>query len=132
MDKKKRLWKPLITILLLIVLSGGLAYAYRAFGVATWQTLDVSKLTQLAQTGAIYDRNGEYVTTLVGRENRTVIALDSLSQHVVDAFLAAEDLRFYKHPGFDITRILGAALTNARAGGFAQGASTISQQLIKL
>lgn len=49
-----------------------------------------------------------------------------------DAFLAAEDLRFYKHPGFDLIRIAGAATANLRSGGFGQGASTITQQLVKL
>ncbi|MBR4080306.1 MAG: PBP1A family penicillin-binding protein, partial [Clostridia bacterium] len=86
----------------------------------------------LAQTGAIYDSQGNYVTTLVGTENRTVIDTSALPRHVVDAFLAAEDLRFYKHPGFDVTRIFGAVVSNLRSGGFAQGASTITQQLVKL
>ena len=122
--------------LLLALFAGVLAltgvWAYDYFGVATWQTLDPSRLQNLAQTGAIYDMNGEYVTTLVGSENRTVIALKSLPPHVVNAFLAAEDLRFYKHPGFDVTRILGAVVSNVRSGGYAQGASTITQQLVKL
>lgn len=108
------------------------AFAYVYFDVASWQTLDVDKLTNLAQTGAIYDKDGQYVTTLVGTENRTVIDMDTLPRHVVDAFLAAEDLRFYKHPGFDLTRIFGAVLSNLRSGGYSQGASTITQQLIKL
>lgn len=72
------------------------------------------------------------MTHLVGSENRTLVALEELPQHVVDAFLAAEDLRFYKHPGFDIVRIGGAVISNLRSGGYAQGASTITQQLVKL
>ena len=52
-----------------------------------------------------------FLTSLVGKENRTVIDTSRLPAHVVNAFLAAEDLRFYKHPGFDITRIIGAMLT---------------------
>lgn len=131
-EKKKRRWKAGLAMTAVLTAAACLFFAYDYFGVAHWQTLDVSKLTSLAQTGAIYDRSGGYVTTLVGRENRTVVALDTLPQHVVDAFLAAEDLRFYKHPGFDITRILGAIVSNIRTGGYAQGASTITQQLIKL
>jgi len=108
------------------------ALAFNYLGVSSWQTLDVSKLSNLAQTGAIYDKDGAYVTTLVGTENRTVIDMDDLPRHVVDAFLAAEDLRFYKHPGFDLTRIFGAVVSNLRSGGYSQGASTITQQLVKL
>ena len=139
MDKRRsmgvgfRRWiQPICWVIVLLLLTGAAIWGYDAFSVATWQTLDPSKLTNLAQTGAIYDKDGNYVTTLVGRENRTVIDTSALPRHVVDAFLAAEDLRFYKHPGFDVTRILGAVLSNMRSGGFDQGASTITQQLVKL
>ena len=116
----------------LCLTAGGAAWAWEAFDVSSWQTLDVTRLTAVAQKGAILDRNGDPVTTLVGRENRTVIDTASLPAHVRNAFLAAEDLRFYKHPGFDIVRIVGAAASNVRTGGFDQGASTITQQLVKL
>ena len=128
-----RRWiQPICWVIALAVLAGAAVWGYDYFDVATWQTLDPAKLTNLAQTGAIYDKDGNYVTTLVGRENRTVIDTSQLPRHVVDAFLAAEDLRFYKHPGFDVIRILGAVVTNVRSGGFDQGASTITQQLVKL
>lgn len=120
----------LVSVCMLVIL--GLAFFVSYFDVPSWQTLDVSKLTALAQTGSILDANGEFVTTLVGKENRTIIALSGLPEHVKNAFLAAEDLRFYKHPGFDITRILGAVVSNLKSGGYGQGASTITQQLIKL
>ncbi len=133
MGLRNRRWiQPFCWTVALMLLAGALWWGYDHFSVATWQTLDPDKLTNLAQTGAIYDKDGNYVTTLVGRENRTVIDTASLPRHVVDAFLAAEDLRFYKHPGFDVTRILGAVVSNVRTGGFDQGASTITQQLVKL
>lgn len=128
-----RRWiQPICWVVTLLALFGAAAWGYEYFGVSSWQTLDPEKLSNLAQTGAIYDKDGNYVTTLVGRENRTVIDTTALPRHVVDAFLAAEDLRFYKHPGFDVTRILGAVVSNVRSGGFDQGASTITQQLVKL
>jgi len=130
---RNRRWiQPVCWAVVLMLLAGALWWSYDYFSMATWQRLDPNKLTNLAQTGAIYDKDGNYVTTLVGRENRTVIDTSSLPRHVVDAFLAAEDLRFFKHPGFDVTRILGAMVSNVRAGGFDQGASTITQQLVKL
>ncbi|MBQ8201695.1 MAG: PBP1A family penicillin-binding protein [Clostridia bacterium] len=130
--KFRRFIQPVLWLLVLAVLAGAALWGYDYFAVATWQSLDPAKLTGVAQTGAIYDKDGSYVTTLVGRENRTVIDVSQLPQHVIDAFLAAEDLRFYKHPGFDVTRILGALVSNVRSGGFSQGASTITQQLVKL
>ena len=139
MDKRRlmgvgfRRWiQPVCWLFALLAIAGAAFWGYKTFNVAAWQTLDPNKLTNLAQTGAIYDKDGNYVTTLVGRENRTVIDTTTLPRYVVDAFLAAEDLRFYKHPGFHVTRILGAVVSNVRAGGFDQGASTITQQLVKL
>ncbi len=130
--KGKRIARLLVWLLLAALLAGALWWGYGYFSVASWQKLDPERLTNLAQTGAIYDRSGAYVTTLVGRENRTVIDIDTLPAYVPGAFLAAEDLRFYKHPGFDITRIMGAVVKNVKTGAFSQGASTITQQLVKL
>ena len=124
--------QPLCWAIALTALAGAALWGYDYFRVAEWQTLDPEKLLSVAHTGAIYDKNGDYVTTLVGRENRIVIDAAALPGHVRDAFLAAEDLRFYKHPGFDVTRILGAAASNVKSGAFSQGASTITQQLVKL
>ena len=132
MAGSKQAVKHGLTIALILVFLGLAAFAMVYFDVASWQRLDPERLTNLAQSGAIYDRNGQYVTTLVGTENRTVIPLSTLPDHVKNAFLAAEDLRFYKHPGFDLTRIFGAVISNLRAGGYGQGASTITQQLVKL
>lgn len=132
MGRKKRALRLSAAVLAAVAFLALLGWGYVYFDVASWQRLDVDRLTNLAQTGAIYDRNGEYVTTLVGKENRKLVTLESLPDHVVDAFLAAEDLRFYKHPGFDLTRILGAVVSNLRTGDFGQGASTITQQLVKL
>ncbi len=133
MTLRSRRWiQPVCWAIVLLALAGAALWGYEYFAVATWQTLDPAKLTNIAQTGAIYDKDGNYVTTLVGRENRKIIDTTQLPRHVVDAFLAAEDLRFYKHPGFDVTRILGALVSNVISGGFDQGASTITQQLVKL
>ena len=132
MSSKRRMIRRVAWTAAALILIGAVAAAWVLFDVASWQRLDPSRLTGLAQTGAIYDSDGAFVTTLVGKENRTVIPLETLPDHVVDAFLAAEDLRFYKHPGFDVTRIVGALVSNLRTGGFGQGASTITQQLAKL
>ncbi|HEY0141880.1 MAG TPA: PBP1A family penicillin-binding protein [Thermoanaerobaculia bacterium] len=59
------------------------------------------------------------------------VVLEKLPKHVADAFLAAEDVRFRRHIGIDPIGIVRAAFTNVRAGGIAQGGSTINQQIIK-
>jgi penicillin-binding protein 1B len=59
------------------------------------------------------------------------VLLEQLPAHVADAFLAAEDVRFRRHIGLDPIGIARAFFANVRAGGIAQGGSTIPQQIVK-
>ena len=65
------------------------------------------------------------------REQRELVQIDRVPQHLVDAVLAVEDRRFASHHGVDLTRIAGAVIANLRAGGVRQGGSTLTQQLVK-
>lgn len=68
---------------------------------------------------------------LESRAVRLPIELDDLPEHVWRAVLAAEDHRFFDHSGVDARSLARAAVANVKAGGVAQGGSTITQQLIK-
>lgn len=72
------------------------------------------------------------MSELRGSENRIIVSLDEIPLHTRQAFIAAEDLRFYDHRGIDVYRILGALRSNLKSGSLAEGASTITQQLAKL
>ena len=109
----------------------GLVTAYFAFDVPHWQTLDISRITAAPQTGRMYDNAGELITKIQGAENRVVIPLERIPVLTRQVFLAAEDLRFYSHHGIDFVRLFGALAANLREGGYAQGASTITMQLIR-
>jgi penicillin-binding protein 1A len=65
------------------------------------------------------------------KERREVLTTGEVPPRVIQAFLAIEDRRFYEHGGLDFRGILRAALANLRAGGVAQGGSTITQQVAK-
>ncbi len=86
----------------------------------------------------IYDRNGVQLYKVYGNENRDPLELpsedalitDVVPEEVVWAFLAAEDVDFFKHPGFDITSIINCGLKNL-SGRAMCGGSTITQQLVK-
>lgn len=108
-----------------------LAGAYFVFDVPSWQPLDISKITAAPQTGLMYDNAGELITKIRGAENRVVIPLESIPLQTQQVFLAAEDLRFYRHCGIDFVRLFGAVAANLKQGGYAQGASTITMQLIR-
>jgi len=82
-------------------------------------------------TSRVLDRNGEEIGTFF-KERRSLAAIDDLPQHLVQAFVAGEDSSFFEHAGIDYSSIVRAAWVNLRAGGeIKQGASTITQQMVK-
>lgn len=71
-------------------------------------------------------------SVLIGRyfeEDRDPVAYDSISQHVIDALIATEDVRFYKHSGVDFIGVFSSAISTLK--GDKRGGSTITQQLAK-
>ncbi len=78
----------------------------------------------------IYSRDGRLMQQ-VGEKRRTPVAYENIPDVVVQAFLAAEDDRFFEHPGFDYQGILRAAANLLLTGSRAQGGSTITQQLAR-
>ena len=129
--KKKRIGRLLARLFLFFVIAG-VGIGWEVFDVANWQKLDMAKILNVQQTTVLYDKDGGVIATLQGSENRTVVRLSSIPEHVRNAFIAAEDLRFYSHWGFDPIRIAGSVLADLKHGSYSQGASTITQQLIKL
>ncbi len=119
-----------------LILSGlfvvSLVSAYFIFDVPSWQKLDMEKLKNVHQTGILFDQNGSEITRIQSTQNRILVPLSQVPLPVQQAFLAAEDLRFYDHSGFDVVRIVSAMIENFKSGSYSQGASTITQQLIKL
>ncbi len=65
------------------------------------------------------------------REQRRLVSIDEVPEHLIHAVLAIEDNRFFRHPGFDPIGMARALLANLRSGGLRQGGSTITQQLAK-
>ncbi|ERJ13586.1 transglycosylase domain-containing protein [Haloplasma contractile] len=91
--------------------------------------LDIDKIYSKTPS-KIYDVNGNILLEL-GVEKRDIIKYDDISSNMVNALLAVEDARFFKHEGIDTKRILGAIVANIKELGYAEGASTITQQLVK-
>ena len=75
----------------------------------------------------------EPVSAFLGQdgEQRDLVRLDELPPSLVSAIYAVEDKRFEEHHGIDLRRVVGAVLANLRAGQIEQGASTLTQQLVK-
>lgn len=80
----------------------------------------------------VYDSDGNQTAKLVSTDsNRIPVTLDMVPKDLQHAFVAIEDERFYEHHGIDIQGIFRAAYLGLSTGEFSQGASTITQQLIK-
>lgn len=105
--------------------------------LALWQNsdeyvrLDNDKLSRVQGSVTLLDNKGSVLCepASVGGKKQTSIA--ALPKHVYMAFVAVEDKRFFRHDGVDIVRVASALLTNLKSGGKKEGASTITQQLIK-
>ncbi|MDD2420556.1 MAG: PBP1A family penicillin-binding protein [Heliobacteriaceae bacterium] len=82
-------------------------------------------------TSFVYDQNGQPVCQLHGPQHRIPLPLSRIPNHLQLAIIAAEDVRFFEHPGFDLYAIFRAIKTNYVAGEILEGASTIPQQLVK-
>ena len=104
MSKVKKVLLTILAALIGVLLLFCAAF-YVFFDVPDWQKLDISKLSALAQTSSMYDMNGELMSELRGSENRIIVSLDEIPLHTRQAFIAAEDLRFYDHRGIDVFRI---------------------------
>jgi membrane peptidoglycan carboxypeptidase len=122
-----------VTLVGLLSLGGG-AEAVDKYQTYTRDLPNPNSLNpkELAQATNIYDRNGVllYVKHTDGVV-RTVVPLSAISPHLIDATIALEDRQFYTHQGIDLRRIVAAAIADLTHQRVEQGASTITQQLVK-
>lgn len=124
-------WAGILFLVFLALAGAGAGTLAVLVMTDVYTSFDPEKLGTYSQTTWILDREGQIVSGLFGTENRIYVPIEEIPKTVQDAFIAAEDVRFYSHHGVDPIRILGAFVANLRSGGLSQGASTITQQLVK-
>ncbi|SDH42269.1 penicillin-binding protein 1A [Alteribacillus bidgolensis] len=128
---KRSIWRKVFISLLIagiILLTAGTITTVAIISKAP--ALDPDELV-FSQAAEIYDQNGEEITRLQAGENRDLIDINELPEHAKSAFVAIEDVRYYDHFGIDIRRLFGALAANITGGFGAEGASTITQQVVK-
>lgn len=134
---KKFFFVSVLKIVLVSALSVVIVGA--CFGIGAFKGIlssapDIDPAAVLPQGFAtvVYDAKGNEMTKLVAaNSNRSYEKMDRIPQNLADAFVAIEDKRFYEHNGIDIQRIMSAAFLVLRNRELSQGASTITQQIIK-
>jgi penicillin-binding protein 1C len=128
---EKKHWKGLfLCIVSLVLIFGGLIVVW----ISTLKIPDLSSFEtrQISQSTKIYDRTGTVLLYDVNAgSKRTVVPLSAISPYIQKATIAIEDVNFYNHGGIDVKSIFRAVLANLTHGGVKEGASTITQQVIK-
>jgi len=127
----KKLIKITLSLFLVIL------FLITSTGIGLWYLWS----SNLPYIGFLRDYNPPVITEvfaddgqIIGQfsdERRILVPLDEISRHIIDAFIAAEDARFFQHRGIDLSSILRALLKNIKSGRIEQGGSTITQQVTK-
>jgi len=143
MTKKKSSLQKLLrhfkshTLKDVIILVASLAFIISGVGILWISSFRLPDLTsfeqrRVSESTKIYDRTGKTLLfDLHDTVKRTVISGDSISPFIKKATVAIEDKDFYEHGGIKISSIVRAVFANLTSGGYSQGGSTITQQVIK-
>ena len=94
---------------------------------------DISKLVDYHPevSSIIYDKNGNKIANVFDKKHRFYAPFDEIPPRAIEALVAIEDTTFFEHPGINIDAIFRAAIKVLKAGKAVEGASTITQQLVK-
>ena len=134
-SSKLNVWtfRLVLVVFIAIILFGTMAVLGVCKGIIdTAPDIDTIDVSPEGYSTKIYDTDGNVTQTLIGQNaNRVYVTLDNVPAHVQNAFIAIEDERFRQHNGIDIKGIIRAAANTLSTKDLSQGASTITQQLIK-
>lgn len=137
LSKKQRKTRKLLkrAFLILVILGLLLCAGVGVFvGIQIFNAPDISEIdaTPSGYLTTVVDKDGNVMKNLfVTESNRVYVSLDVIPDHLEKAFIAIEDARFDTHMGIDIKGIFRAFYQGVKTGSFSQGASTITQQLLK-
>ena len=125
--------KALVVLLLLagVAVAGLAAGLGGAAAVLDNCTLSSLRRVEIGKKSYVYDANGRLLGAIPSERNRQPVELRNVSTWMRKATIAIEDRRFYRHSGVDFEGILRAAIKDIEAGRPVQGASTITQQLVR-
>ncbi len=125
-----------VRLVLILVVVGCFAVGGAVLGayfgiIENAPTLNTEDIVPEEYTSILYDQDGNEVDRLHYDENREYVKLSQIPEDLQHAVVAIEDERFYEHNGIDIRGIFRALVVNIRNKDISQGASTITQQLMK-
>ncbi|WP_457748677.1 penicillin-binding protein 1A [Sulfurimonas sp.] len=126
---KKILKRTFIVLLILGFLSPFIILGY----YLTAYNYDISSLVHYKpkQTSRIYDKNGEKIANIFDKEHRYYASFNEIPPRIIEALVAIEDTTFFEHSGVNFDAIFRAIIKDIKARKMVEGASTITQQLVK-
>ena len=130
--RKRRSRRTLIAVLIglpVVVILGGTVGATAVFGSSC--NLNALQPVAVGQNSFVYAADGSELGVIPAERNRTPVSRGQISHWLPEATVAIEDRRFYQHGGVDPVGIARAVVADVRAGKFAQGGSTITQELVR-
>ncbi|HKM34748.1 MAG TPA: PBP1A family penicillin-binding protein [Lachnospiraceae bacterium] len=134
----KKITFTFVKVLLIGIIAVGIIGVSAGIGafkgiIASAPDINVNDVAPVGFSTFVYDCEGNQIDKLVAtNSNRVQVTMDKIPQDLADAFVAIEDERFYEHNGIDIKGIIRAGFTYVKSGfKRAEGASTITQQLLK-
>ncbi|PZV00955.1 MAG: penicillin-binding protein, partial [Leptolyngbya sp.] len=114
-------------------IAGGGTRAYRVFEATSANLPDPNQALTYQRDGTITMTSADgVILQKLGPASRETISYDAMPPHLVQAFIASEDQRFYEHDGVDYRGIARAAWANVQNRDLVEGASTITQQLARI
>jgi len=129
--KKSGLKKLIVVVTLLLVIFGPIIFVG---SIAMNLTYDTSKLTTEYNpkiSSRIYDTNGDKIANVFEGRHRFYAPFDEIPPKMVEALLAIEDTSFFEHGGINYDAIMRAIIKDIKAMAMVEGASTLTQQLVK-
>lgn len=122
----------LIALLAVVIIGGSFGIGVFNGIISTAPDTALISISPNKRSSFIYDSEGNQTAKLVAAEsNRILVTIDKVPLDLQHAFVAIEDTRFYTHNGIDIQGIIRAGVDAIKKHGLGQGASTITQQLLK-
>ena len=122
----------LVCLLVFVILGACLGFGLYKGILASAPDINTIDPTPTGYSTTLYDDVGTNIGTLVSSgANRKYVTIDEIPLFMQHAFVAIEDSRFYEHNGIDLQGIIRAGIVGLTSGNFSEGASTITQQLLK-
>src|SRR3954452_24747637 len=132
-ERARRRRRTFVVLLIVVIILGAAVAASLGGAAAALDNCSLSSLrpVSIGENSFVYDGRGKVMASIPSERNRQPVDLEQVSPWLRKATIAIEDRRYYQHGGVDWEGILRAAVRDIQAGKAVEGASTITQQLVR-